>query len=575
MNTVADTFHLWQRGQAYYFRRKVPKHLVERAKTPVVQYSLGTTDKTEAKKRARIEDVKFDRWLADVEAGRGAPCVAGASNLSAPRRISVAEWTAYVREYVSEQDVLRRTRCRDRVPDPENDISDEDVIEKLRYEQSAIRKAMDGFRQPDAERWISQAVTEVSKRVGAEIDLPMPFGLYNFIGRGLQEIARRQEARFTQGYSPEFYDPDFAPRAPGATTKVGGMSFRQLGDAYVAFKKTGKWADTTEADMQRVRTLVYRVIDADKPARDISIDDVRKVRDAIATMPVGTLRPKKAKKGAEPPKALSFATQEKNFRFFKAILKWGVDEGHLDTMPGAGVKLAPAQDAGEAGRDPYSPNQLRVIFASPLFTGVARVALTARHEPGPKIIRDGWYWVPLIGVYTGMRAGEIVQLLTADVKTEGGITFFDVSKGGSKRLKTSGSARRIPVPQVLLDLGFAGVVAEADPKGRLFPEIRMGEGNGNSAVFTQFWTRYGRSVGFHTPKTVFHSFRHNFTDALREAEVPDFIQHVLTGHKSGSVHEGYGAGPSLAKLKEAIDKVVYPTIDIKGLGWSTEGKTSG
>jgi integrase len=121
----------------------------------------------------------------------------------------------------------------------------------------------------------------------------------------------------------------------------------------------------------------------------------------------------------------------------------------------------------------------------------------------------------------------------------------------------------------LLDLGFADVVAKADPKGRLFPEIRMGEGNGNSAVFTQFWTRYGRAVGFHTPRTVFHSFRHNFTDALREAEVPDFIQHVLTGHKTGSVHEGYGAGPSLAKLKEAIDKVVYPTVDLSKIGRKT------
>lgn len=562
MNTVADTFHLWQRGQTYYFRRKVPKHLVERAKTPVVQYSLGTTDKSQAKKRARIEDVKFDRWIADLEAGRDVPTAEGASNLSAPRRLSMAEWTDYVREYVAEEDALSKARNLEPTPNHEERLSDDEVEAEFRYWKTALREP----NNIDGAQAIHAALTKVSKRAGTEIAFPVPSELYDLVGRGLQEVARRQEARFKDGFSQTFYDPDFQPTPAGTKPKGGGMSFRQLGDAYVAFKKTGKWADTTEADMERVRTLVHRVIAPDKPAREIDIEDVRKVRDAIATMQVGTLLPKKSKKDAPPPKTLSPATQEKNFRFFKAILKWGVDEGHLDVMAGAGVKLAPAQDAGEPARKPYSPDQLRTIFASPLFTGVARVALTGRHEPGPKVVRDGWHWVPLIGAYTGMRAGEIVQLLTADVKTEGGIMFFDVSKGGDKRLKTGGSARRIPVPQVLLDLGFADMVAKADPKGRLFPEIRMGEGNGNSAVFTQFWTRYGRAVGFHTPTTVFHSFRHNFTDALREAEVPDFFQHVLTGHKTGSVHEGYGAGPSLAKLKEAIDKVHYPTVDLSKIG---------
>ena len=557
MKDVAKTPYLWKRDGVWYFKRRVPAHLVDRAKTPVVKYSLETSDLAEAKRRLRDAIRRADAWFDGLEAGEVSPPPDGKSNLSAPRRITVDELLEHARVIVEEESERHERKL---MSNPAT--NDEEKANRLDGVIAAVTVARH-HEHPEHEIEVDKLAGKIAARAGGT---PNDADLLSVAARALTELARRQEAHVLGDFDTVTFDKRFAPRPPGAKPKVGGMSFRQLGDAYVAFKKTGKWADTTEADMQRVRTLVHRVIDPDKPAREIGIEDVRKVRDAVATMPVGTLRTKKAKKDAPPPKTLSPATQEKNFRFFKAILKWGVDEGHLDAMPGAGVKLAPAQDAGEPQRAPYSPDQLRTIFASPLFTGVARVALTGRHEPGPKVVRDGWHWVPLIGAYTGMRAGEIVQLLTADVKTEGGITFFDVSKGGDKRLKTGGSARRIPVPRVLLDLRFADVVAKADPKGRLFPEIRMGEGNGNSAVFTQFWTRYGRAVGFHTPTTVFHSFRHNFTDALREAEVPDFIQHVLTGHKTGGVHEGYGAGPSLAKLKEAIDKVVYPTVDLSKIG---------
>lgn len=37
------------------------------------------------------------------------------------------------------------------------------------------------------------------------------------------------------------------------------------------------------------------------------------------------------------------------------------------------------------------------------------------------------FWVPLIGLFTGMRLGEIIQLRVADVKTTDGIVYFDVS----------------------------------------------------------------------------------------------------------------------------------------------------
>lgn len=557
MKDVASNHHLLKRGNRWYFRRRVPTHLVDKAGTPVIQYSLDTSDKAEARRRARIEDLKADKWFDELEAGT-AVAASDRSNLTAPRRVSLDELVEHARDLVDKEDQRRARRLL--VDPPDDEDQRRDMLEDVGTERTIIQTPT----HPDRQRLVETTAAKIADRAGIDLS-EQPATLLAVAARALTELARRQEARLEQDHSTPSFDTMFAPRPAGSEPKVGGMSFRQLGDAYVKFKKTGKWADTTEGDMARVRVIVHRVIDADKPARLIDIEDVRKVRDAIATMPTGTIRPKKTK-GAEATKPLSAATQEKYFRFFKSILKWGVDEGRLEAMPGAGIKLASAPKSAEPGRVPYSAAQLQTIFTSPLFTGCESATLTRRHLPGAKVIKDGWYWLPLVALYTGMRIGEVVQLLTSDVKTEGGITYFHIAKteGDGKRLKTASSTRRIPVPQVLFDLGL-GKVIDKHKTGRLFPEIPMPTGTHPSRTATQWWTRYGRAAGFHAPKTTFHSFRHCFVDALRDAEVPDFIAKVLTGHKDGSVHEGYGSGPSLATLKAAIDKVAFSAIDVAKL----------
>ena len=56
--------------------------------------------------------------------------------------------------------------------------------------------------------------------------------------------------------------------------------------------------------------------------------------------------------------------------------------------------------------------------------------------------RDGKFWLPLIALYSGMRMGEIVQLLASDLKQEGDIWYFDVSRGegNEKTLKTAAAS---------------------------------------------------------------------------------------------------------------------------------------
>ena len=53
---------------------------------------------------------------------------------------------------------------------------------------------------------------------------------------------------------------------------------------------------------------------------------------------------------------------------------------------------------------------------SPVYTGCK--SASRRSAKGQHVIRDGKFWIPLIALYSGMRLGEIVQLLVGDIKSE-------------------------------------------------------------------------------------------------------------------------------------------------------------
>jgi hypothetical protein len=94
-------------------------------------------------------------------------------------------------------------------------------------------------------------------------------------------------------------------------------------------------------------------------------------------------------------------------------------------------------------------SDLRVLFASSVFTE------GARSKAGR---REAAFWLPLLGLFTGARLGEIAPLSAADVKTDeltnihSIVITEDLEKG--RRLKTSGSRRVVPVHPELIRIGF-------------------------------------------------------------------------------------------------------------------------
>jgi integrase len=111
--------------------------------------------------------------------------------------------------------------------------------------------------------------------------------------------------------------------------------------------------------------------------------------------------------------------------------------------------------------------------------------------------------------------------------------------------------------------------------------VEVGSKGGFGEAFSKWFGRYKRSLGIVNEKSVFHSFRHGFKDALRGAGVNEDVNDALTGHGGGNpVARGYGSDNmvrrfGISKLNAAVEKAQYPGLDLSHLRWTPPIKSEG
>lgn len=197
------------------------------------------------------------------------------------------------------------------------------------------------------------------------------------------------------------------------------------------------------------------------------------------------------------------------------------------------------------------------LFGAPWIMGCK--SLARRNTPGPNTYRDALFWVILWGRLTGVRESEICDALVGQIITKEGIPHLEIVDG-----KDSGSERAVPVPQLLLDMGFMEHRfigrAAADP---LFPElIEQGPGQRRSAAFSGKFTYLREKNACYAPKIDFHSFRGNVETQLKNTPgiSPAWIDELI-GHESlirRSEGSRYTKEIYLPILKTCVDAI---TID--------------
>ena len=316
----------------------------------------------------------------------------------------------------------------------------------------------------------------------------------------------------------------------------------------------------------------------DLPLGDLTRERTREFRDALAKVPIrmtGDLRGLPLRDllsrdlSAYPPQHA--ASVNKHLNLLSAIVSHAEAAGRLDAVPnfknpfGRGLKLA--VDARAASRRlPFSVVDLRAIFS----TGVFAAAERSTGGGG-----EAAFWLPLLALLSGARQGELAALRVMDLaqEPESGVWHFDIGTTGGRSIKTASSRRKVPIHPELLRIGLLryreGLLgSRAGMSAPLWPHIDGDNAGRRGGPWSQWFTRYLRGrAGIKEPGKVFHSFRHTFKDACRDAGLREEVHDALTGHAgNGGIGRSYGQGFGLEALAVEVERIAVPAV-LAGLIW--------
>jgi integrase len=384
--------------------------------------------------------------------------------------------------------------------------------------------------------------------------------------KALQAIERRHAG-----------EPLETPRQPELDGSVeGAISGETLSAAFEGWKQERRPAKRSLTEIERAVRLFVE-LHGDLPVVQIKKRHARLFVEALQKVPrhrTGALLeaslPKIVEWGKEHPEAarLSATTVNKLLGGVQAVVRWAYDKGGFipDDVTWADPFARMRLDEDDPDRAPFDVAELQKLFGSPVFID----------RTGPKGARGKVaYWLPLLALFTGGRRGELAGLRAADVQEIEGhtmLTFVEDREAG-RRLKTRNSQRAVPLHPTLRELGFLDYVHQRVADGHkawLFPSVAP-DRPGALEAWTKWFGRYRRSLGI-SDTNVFHSFRHNFIDALRAARVDQEMREALFGHgwHRTTTTGGYGVKDMVLRfsangLTDAVASVSYRGLDLSHL----------
>lgn len=330
----------------------------------------------------------------------------------------------------------------------------------------------------------------------------------------------------------------------------------------------GRWTAKTHAGRTRQLRYLEEHFGEETRLTTITTANIRAYRDELKRLRSNhhrtAARTFLGKQTDNETHRISSKTAALMFEGVKAFFRWATEvEGYLPSNPAENVRIEITKGPkGSKPRRPFSEQELCTLFSQPLFTGCA--SANRRFMTGSAVIRDEYFWIPVLAYYTGARMGELVQLHLSDFHLTGSAPFFEVTevnggKAGSdnaKHVKSAAGVRKVPIHPDVIELGFSEFVSarrkHRKPSDRLFFRIAFGSDGQASTVFSKWFARFLDKANLGDPKLVFHSFRHNAEDAFRDALQLQYVIDRIIGHTDGSTSAGYGDGVSLETAHSAV-----------------------
>ncbi|WP_298856929.1 site-specific integrase [uncultured Sulfitobacter sp.] len=552
--------HLSKRGDVYQWRRKTRRFSTGNID---IKLSLGTTDRQQAHILARKVSAESDMIMEQIVGSRITP---------EHGRAFLSEVIRKERAKIAQLSLLSRVDSLDPVDDARHDaamaeawqrVSSHGINHNVSEEASdLVRDNIDLIRSDLSSHPRRQAILRVLQEQTGQDQL----SALEYIQVMDLFVSGKAEA-WADDRPKEALTTKALPGAPNSDPALPSSTLRAIVERMNAIKRTEGIEEKTLRQYLSFAAL-FTMLTGHDDITQIRQPDVKAFRADLAQMPKSwgkspkdqaSTRDEVMAKAASLPLdrvGLSVGTINRHLDHLNQIADWARDEGLAVDLNLKPAKLRRKETVrARDKRDAFSVEQLHVVFQNPVWTG----SHSEHHQtkPGQEVFKNGIYWCPLIGAYTGARREEIAGLAPSDIVESDGVACFSIEDSELRRIKNLSSRRLIPVHSHLIDLGLLDHVqrAERNQQNCLFPELYEA---GNDAFGRKVGRRMrqiiDQQLGAKGEKLSFHSLRHYVQNELDHAGVDDKVVRDIIGHEGKDIHDKVYRKPSLPPtLNQAIN----------------------
>lgn len=566
----------------YYYRQRIPLHLLSSIPNKKeIKFALGTSDYRLAKTRGTFVNSHVMNFFGNVANGMDVEVALSALDKI---REEAKKWQALVAQVEGQEKLISSLRKLDKSPIsimgmslPFGRLADD---AEQRLEELASKETLSPTEEKEA------------------FDIAAQFEQLRNEFAGQMNDFKQEVKRTALG---------------NATSEMGNKLFSEM---YAKYLKD-KIDDISFAYRNEYRNALPFFINVvgDKPVAEYTRDDIRFYMDILLKMPAMKGKANKFFKHLKgKPLDIVKLNESRDIPFpyvaprtvgstkmsaIRTFFDYLIDESAIKNNPASGIqpkgvkgkkgkKSATSKDSQD--RPPFTTEQLQAIFNADFFTGGVRDMSSGLHKPGFIQIRTSKFWVPLIGLFTGMRPAEIGQMLIGEVQEFNGRLHFKVQDDLSKKeaeewkvtdkyikslyrsVKTNNGFRMLPVHPELIRIGFEDFINDRrrkhGPGKRIFEECwNLGAKPRWSDYFR--WQPFLRAYGIYDMPShgdgnvCLYSLRHNFKDAMRDAGIPLEVQNRFMGHEGEKgTGEIYGTGLLTPNQSNMIDLVNFEGLDL-------------
>jgi integrase len=539
------------RGSRYYVRVVIPDDLQTAYGKRRVNLSLGTSDRREA---TLLATLKRAEWLADFESKRSALAPSQLAVVSPELARLLAE---RVRAAVLGEDdrlrsdlpllaemvhmrreLARNARQRLRIPQWTPPEPREDDLTGMTPEEQKELSELNAYL--DGKAAIALAglnltavlplMQEEAGRLGAAFTVKTP-GAREALLLSLKayRVAHRE---ITQRDAGEAIDTPQVLTTALATIKT--QTLRDVYDRWLTSGDSVRSADSVAACNRAL--LLYESSPTATPLKAIT----REQGDSFRAWLRG--------------KSTTAKTARDRLNYIKSLLKYAAETLEwIPKHPWSGLAI---DGTSTNRRRPWTDSELVKVFTTPLHTAYK---LPKTWHCG----QDAAYWIPLIGLFTGARLGELCQLRAVDVNEVEGIPVLVLTnEGESQSIKSDAGHRQVPIHSELIRLGFLEYVKATKGTGSasLWPAMRLREGK-PSGFYSRWFSAFRKSVGLAEAYPDFHCFRHTVRPLMRRAGHSESTMDKITGHQTrGSTGTVTYDHWTLKELQGAVEAIQYPAL---------------